>query len=293
MKDLIILLIFTSTVFAQIEKTQNYFPLAVGNVWQYWYDSGLLLQVKVMKDSTDSLGYKYYLLTDNQGSSRWAYRTNSSKDSVFAIFGGGYRDWLIYKFPITYPRQWWRVLELDTTEGSFPITAIVFDIFPISFWGRVTTAVDIRYHSTMDTVLPTIEWMYTDIIADGLGLVWWGNEAEYKILIGCVIDGDTIGIVLNVDDEKENILDRFELYQNYPNPFNSSTTISFTILKEEFVELSVYNCLGEKIRVLKNELLRPGNYTVKFDASGLVTGTYFYRLKTSKGSITKKMLYLK
>jgi hypothetical protein len=287
MKDLIILLIFTSTVFAQIEKTQNFFPLAVGNVWQYIYDDGRLERIEVWGDSVDSNGYKYFWVTGS------LYKVSPAGDSVIYIFGGGYRDWLIYKFPITYPRQWWRVLELDTTEGSFPITAIVFDIFPISFWGRVTTAVDIRYHSTMDTVLPTIEWMYTDIIADGLGLVWWGNEAEYKILIGCVIDGDTIGIVLNVDDEKENILDRFELYQNYPNPFNSSTTISFTILKEEFVELSVYNCLGEKIRVLKNELLRPGNYTVRFDASGLATGTYFYRLKTSKGSITKKMLYLK
>jgi hypothetical protein len=287
MKDLIILLIFTSTVFAQIEKTQNFFPLAVGNVWQYIYDDGRLERIEVWGDSVDSNGYKYFWVTGS------LYKVSPAGDSVIYIFGGGYRDWLIYKFPITYPRQWWRVLELDTTEGSFPITAIVFDIFPISFWDRVTTAVDIRYHSTMDTVLLTIEWMYTDIIADGLGLVWWGNEAEYKILIGCVIDGDTIGIVLNVDDEKENILDRFELYQNYPNPFNSSTTISFTILKEEFVELSVYNCLGEKIRVLKNELLRPGNYTVRFDASGLATGTYFYRLKTSKGSITKKMLYLK
>ncbi|NPV11010.1 MAG: T9SS type A sorting domain-containing protein [Ignavibacteria bacterium] len=284
MRSLITLLILTSTLFAKIDTTQNFFPLAVGNIWQYMYDDGRLSRIQVWQDSIDENGYRYFWVSGE------LYKVSPAKDSIILISGGGYPDRLIYKFPITHRGQWWRV-QYDT--GTFPITAHVVDIFPISFWGKLTTVADIRYHANLDTTFPTTEWMYTDELADGLGLIWWGWEVEYKTLIGCVIDGDTIGIIVNVDDEKENKPDKFELYQNYPNPFNSSTTISFTILREEFVELSVYNCLGERIKVLKNELLRPGNYTIKFDASGFSSGIYFYRLTTPKGSITKKMLCVK
>lgn len=283
MRSLITLLILTSTLFAKIDTTQNFFPLAVGNIWQYMYDDGRLSRIQVWQDSIDENGYRYFWVSGE------LYKVSPAKDSIILILGGRYPDWLIYKFPITYPGQIW-IVEL-LPYGYF--YAYVYDIFLVSFFGKITTAVDIRYHSGSDTIWNNKEWHHTDIIADGLGLIWWGWEVEYKTLIGCVIDGDTIGIIVNVDDEKENKPDKFELYQNYPNPFNSSTTISFTILREEFVELSVYNCLGERIKVLKNELLKPGNYTIKFDASGFSSGIYFYRLTTPKGSITKKMLCIK
>jgi len=100
--------------------------------------------------------------------------------------------------------------------------------------------------------------------------------------------------VSNIENHNtENEIENFELSQNYPNPFNSSTTISFKILKEEFVELSVYDVLGRTIKVLISELVKPGNHHIKFRADSLISGVYFYRIKTPKGSITKKMLYLK
>ncbi len=283
MKILVTLLTLISITYARIDTTQNFFPLAVGNVWQYMYNDGTLEKIYVHSLVTDSLGYKYY--SSNYGK----YKVNPTRDSVFRILGGGYPDWLIYKFPITYPGQIWIVEQLP--YGYF--YAYVFQIGYISIFNRIVKSVDIRYHGGADTIWNNQEWDHTEFLADGIGVYWWGWEVEYKTLIGCVINGDTLGIIVNVDEEKENILDKFELYQNYPNPFNSATTISFTILREEFVELSVYNCLGEKIKVLKSELLKPGNCTLKFEASGLSTGTYFYRLLTPKGSITKKMLYIK
>jgi hypothetical protein len=85
----------------------------------------------------------------------------------------------------------------------------------------------------------------------------------------------------------------FELSQNYPNPFNPSTTIKYSLPENSFVNLAVYNLLGEKVRTLVNEVQNAGNYNLNFDASGLTSGTYVYSLSTASGTLTQKMVLLK
>lgn len=85
----------------------------------------------------------------------------------------------------------------------------------------------------------------------------------------------------------------FNLAQNYPNPFNPSTTIEFQIDSPGFVNLTIYDALGRKIRVLVNEERSAGKYSVIFDASDLASGMYFYRLSDSGKLMIKKMILLK
>jgi agmatine/peptidylarginine deiminase len=85
----------------------------------------------------------------------------------------------------------------------------------------------------------------------------------------------------------------YYLSQNYPNPFNNSTVIKYSIPKEGLVTLKVYNLLGEKAAKLVNETKQTGNYEVSFDAAGLPSGIYFYRLQASDFVETKKMVLLK
>lgn len=85
----------------------------------------------------------------------------------------------------------------------------------------------------------------------------------------------------------------FYLAQNYPNPFNPTTTINFSIPEQSLVTLKIYNALGEEVKTLVNELKSVGNYEIKFDASKLSSGIYFYRLKADNYIETKKMLMLK
>ena len=87
--------------------------------------------------------------------------------------------------------------------------------------------------------------------------------------------------------------DKYALEQNFPNPFNPNTTIRFSILKEVQVNLSVYNILGEKVKELKNEVMKPGYYEVEFNASLLASGVYLYRIKTGDFVQTKKMILMK
>lgn len=83
------------------------------------------------------------------------------------------------------------------------------------------------------------------------------------------------------------------LKQNYPNPFNPSTTINYSIKKNGLVTLKVYSILGKEVATLVNENQEAGNYSIKFNASKLPSGIYFYSLKSGGFSSTKKLILLK
>ncbi len=85
----------------------------------------------------------------------------------------------------------------------------------------------------------------------------------------------------------------FALYQNYPNPFNPATTIRFSVPRESFVTLKVYDNTGTLVTTLVKESVSAGDHTVSFNASGLASGIYFYRLESEGVAISKKMLLLK
>jgi hypothetical protein len=83
------------------------------------------------------------------------------------------------------------------------------------------------------------------------------------------------------------------LEQNYPNPFNPSTRISFSVRGSGFVSLKVYDVLGREVRTLVNEDLQPGSYEVTFNADGLASGVYLYRLRAGNFTQTKRMVLLR
>jgi hypothetical protein len=87
--------------------------------------------------------------------------------------------------------------------------------------------------------------------------------------------------------------DKFSLGNNYPNPFNPETTIKFDIANSTFAELKIYDSRGSEVSTLVNEDLKPGNYEYKFYAGNLPSGAYFYRLKTSEFTETKRMILVK
>jgi hypothetical protein len=85
----------------------------------------------------------------------------------------------------------------------------------------------------------------------------------------------------------------YRLDQNFPNPFNSGTTIGFALEHSGQVSLKVYNLLGEEIATLISEELPSGTYYRQWDAGGLPSGVYFYRLQTTEFLQTRKLQLLK
>jgi hypothetical protein len=98
---------------------------------------------------------------------------------------------------------------------------------------------------------------------------------------------------LDVDDNGNMIPTEYSLNQNYPNPFNPSTTIQFSIPEQSFVKLEIFNTLGEKITTLVSEELSTGNYKYEWNAEGLISGIYFYKINSNNFSQTKKLVLLK
>ena len=88
--------------------------------------------------------------------------------------------------------------------------------------------------------------------------------------------------------------ENYSLFQNYPNPFNPSTTIRFDITKMENVKIVVYDILGNEVSVLADvNNLPAGSYSADFDATGLASGVYVYRIQTDNFSDSRKMILTK
>ncbi len=93
----------------------------------------------------------------------------------------------------------------------------------------------------------------------------------------------------------ENVMS-YSLSQNYPNPFNPSTVIEYSVAKESFVTIQVFDLLGREVAVLMNMKKSPGNYKVEFDSrdyKNLSSGLYFYRIQAGEFTDTKRMMLLK
>ncbi len=84
-----------------------------------------------------------------------------------------------------------------------------------------------------------------------------------------------------------------ELLQNFPNPFNTSTVISYYLSEESDILLEVYDIQGRLVAVLINEIQPPGLQDIRFDASGLASGVYIYRIAAGNITQSRKLMHLK
>lgn len=87
--------------------------------------------------------------------------------------------------------------------------------------------------------------------------------------------------------------DKFFLSQNYPNPFNPVTTIRYSLPSSGQVKLRVFNSLGSEVALLVNTYQSEGSYSIEFNAAGLSSGIYYYRLETPSETSVRKMILLK
>jgi hypothetical protein len=85
----------------------------------------------------------------------------------------------------------------------------------------------------------------------------------------------------------------YSLGQNYPNPFNPITQIEYSVARNGHLSLKVYNSLGQEVATLFNGFQKAGNYVATFDASGLASGIYLYRLHAETATIIKKLVLSK
>jgi len=97
----------------------------------------------------------------------------------------------------------------------------------------------------------------------------------------------------DIPDQQPSLPTDFALYQNYPNPFNPTTVIQFSLPKRCFVELKLFDLMGnEKLTLLAGEF-DAGLHEYLLDAEKLASGTYFYRLKAENFEQARKLILLR
>jgi len=102
-----------------------------------------------------------------------------------------------------------------------------------------------------------------------------------------------ISTSVSESNASEAVPDRFELLQNYPNPFNPITTIEFRLSEASNVTVSIFTITGQQLTTLVSGKYDAGTHSVQWDASGVASGLYFYRVETNNMAQIKKMILLR
>ncbi len=122
-----------------------------------------------------------------------------------------------------------------------------------------------------------------------------GNQVVYYLdsiqLIG--IASGTKRALAGVKNTTSRVPSAFALDQNYPNPFNPTTEISFSLPKDSFVTLKVYNSLGEAVSTLVRNYMSAGTHSIVWNGARYASGVYFYRLTSGDKAIVRKMILVK
>ncbi len=275
--------------------SQNaYFPLHIGDSWQYFQivdpnPSHPVVDVQQTTVTGHILmpnGHHYAVLND------WGVQVymRQQGDSVFVWSPNG--EWLYFDFSrmpgdTTY-----------TSGGMSGDTVYVItdsrDTMDIFGSRRCTWRFGFDNPHVIDE-----EGSY--LVVDSIGVtdinLGFGGPYNFR---GARINGIYYGNYTSVKRRPEDLPELFALEQNYPNPFNPLTIVHYTVggaggsgLGARNTRLVVYDLLGREVAVLVNEKKEPGSYEVSFDASGLSSGVYIYRLTAGAFMQSRTMILMK
>lgn len=293
---LFLFFISLSSVYAQADSALGFFPLHTGDFRQYHshafiYCSGVTTSSydieQVIGDTILPTGFKYKVVRDI---SFWPGVQYLRLDTVTAN---------VYKYA-DYPSPHdWLFDSLRATPGSTftgeygaPTECVSTDTATIL---GVTTLVK---HFTV-YMIP-----YTNYsLAYGFGRIQYiGHDDDpcyplynefYRDLVYARIDSVQHGTLVNVGTMHGETPMSFSLSQNFPNPFNSTTVIQYTLARESHVVIKVFDILGRELATLVDQDQVAGKESLTFDASGLASGVYIYRLSTEDYLEAKKLILLK
>lgn len=164
---------------------------------------------------------------------------------------------------------------------------------------NVNTRVELQegnhpYHNLwvagLDTIPGNVRIFEGDTFEKLRGILFY-SFSNYKLVPRK--SDDFVGHVTNIEEINNTVVNSYDLTQNYPNPFNPVTTIQYSIPEAGFVEIKIFNILGQEVATLVNIEQSSGSYKVIFDANKLSSGIYLYQIRVNNYQLTKKMILMK
>jgi hypothetical protein len=244
------------------QQDSSYLPLAVGNYWKlvqvYPYTTNEIIEWKVLHDTVFEKRGKYFLL---QGEFL-EYVRKADNGDIMTYFPGC--DTEFVRYPFSYPFYLYR----DGYRHQFPRYRIN-DCGANPEWGEATSGIDFIVMSSL-----CCDWFFSK----GKGPFRFFNGSQSFILQEYILNQPQLKV-----ESPNKISDKFLLFQNYPNPFNPQTKIRFSLKQAGYVNMTIYNILGEKVSVLVDGVKESGTYEVLWDSKNsngkyLSSGMYFYNM---------------
>jgi hypothetical protein len=213
------------------------------------------------------------------------YTHNDSNNFGGDVFSADAEGIIVYTCPLNNP--------VDNGEGFIVVSDQRTDKSDFEFFDRVTWehlgTLNITGVSNTDGIAS-----YSYPLPDyPLGVFAAQNNDATVVVVGWDKIFDEIREAATDVKSQGVIPDGFKLFQNYPNPFNPSTKIRYSIPKRSNVVIEVYDILGKKITTLVNEEKPAGAYELTWNAVGMPSGVYFYKIQAGSFVETKKMILLR
>lgn len=286
---------------SQVNPAINFYPLHVGDVWQYkityqppnYQNKISYLSKRVLADTLLTNGKRYFFVEQPP------FTYDEIKNLERVLIRIDTATGIIYKY-----------VSDETEEKMDSLFTVLYDHFQgMICWdiSDQTVFSEVRKTRMIGSPITTNGNDFHWSMAMNIGIY---SQSNHMCMVACTgntydlvyakINGKEYGTLMSREDETEIPLS-FQLSQNYPNPFNPTTKIRFSIPAVEtlhatflqYVTLKVFDTLGNKIVTLVNEEKLPGSYEVMFDGSTLASGVYFYTLTVGNFSQTKKLLLIK
>ncbi len=180
-----------------------------------------------------------------------------------------------------------RLSWIPANDDHTPVDALTYDLdlyhdnVPVTIPGRLPEP---------GNVSAVTEWLLTGLQD---GEYNWTIRAVDAAYLGSPITTGlfTIG-TQTAFKEVDNLPHSFSVDQNYPNPFSSTTIIKFNLSEQQNVVIKIYNVLGDEIKTIVNKEFAQGQHEVGFNAAGLSSGAYFYRITAGNNTAIRKMQVL-
>ena len=163
---------------------------------------------------------------------------------------------------------------------EFPANQTKFGLSRDGEWGQASIPIGVLRGQYIDMRMLSYEFVILEV-----------NGANIEFALDDIYYDGSAG--LNIENMELYAVQNFQLYDNYPNPFNPTTIISYNLYNSTNVKIEIYNTLGQRISELVNLYQPAGFHRTSFDASGLPSGIYIYKISTPYYSESKKMILVK
>jgi hypothetical protein len=233
-------------------------------------------------DNEDSLNYQEYgkwhtsVATAYKATSRYAWLNRDIKGT--ATFTATLRETGLYELAFIVPKT------VNSSNNA---------LYQLTVANTVIDSIRVNQNKGSGAWVRLGKYFLPKNIEVILKIIDTGESTEGSVIRADAIKYTLLESLNSIPEKNDGNIYSYKLEQNYPNPFNPVTTINYSIHNNSFVQLRVYDLLGQEIAVLVNKKQSTGNYSVKFNAENLPSGIYFYSLKAGDFSKVKKMLLLK